>query len=423
VESLQLPHSHQKTSSGELPLQIVFVSRCPQNLSALLRSSKLQSFAVSFNEILNSRFEGKNSLLHFLASKLSIENCENTRELMEILVWFGCSSSLQNEKNLTASDIVETSCVTSAMKEHLRATLNSREIARGIEIDTEKKSSLFDGMRKLLSVKNVEEFAKIFPDFRCSCVDESKECAELLELAIVKDLSETVKLIVSSGVDLYFVPLTSKFGKEPAFVAAILGRTKVLSTLIADSGLQFHSKLTGKNLLHEILGTQHVESKEIEKMFSLVISDPRCTIDIINGEDKNSKSPLYYACLRQFDSIILQLLECGAYIGSQSVVDVVEPGLVAEFLDQCLTRVENGSRDEKFLVDYQFLVPTSTHKVPKSEALKNIAENSKFNEILKHPVLTSFMDLKWQTFKWLFAVKSVVHFYLLAFIVLFLAYY
>jgi hypothetical protein len=164
---MQLSHSHQKTSSGELPLQIAFASRCPNNLLALLRSSKPKSFDVKFNEILNSRFDSKSSLLHLLAGDLSAENYENTRELMEILVWFGCLPSLRNEKNMTASDIVEISCLTSAMKKHLRATLNWRETA----IDMEKKSSMFGAMQKLLSDENVDEFAKNFAEFRSSCVD------------------------------------------------------------------------------------------------------------------------------------------------------------------------------------------------------------------------------------------------------------
>jgi hypothetical protein len=378
---------------------------------------------VKFNELLNMQFEGKNSLLHLLAAELSLGNFENTRELMKILIRFGCSPSLRNEKNQTASDIVDSSSVTSEMKTNLRATLNWGENARETAIDTETKLSLFVAMKNLLISGNVDEFAKSFLGFRSSYDDTANECAELLELAIVKNLPEAVKLIVCNGVDLNFVPLTSMFGKEPAFVAASLGRTEILLMLVAGSDLQFHSQLTGKNLLHEILICKHVEVEKIEQMFALVISDPRCTIEIINGEDMNSKSPLYYACVRRFDSITLQLLERGAYIGSKSIVDVVEPGLVTEFLDQCLTRKENVEKDDKVLIDFQFLVPTTTQKVPKSEALKNIAENSKFNEVLKHPVLTTFLDLKWNAFKWLFAVKSILHFVFLALIVFTLYYF
>jgi hypothetical protein len=106
--------------------------------------------------------------------------------------------------------------VTSLIKENLRTTLNWREIAREIEIDVKKKSSLFDLMQKSLNDYNDEGFAKNFPGFRSSCVDMADDCGELLEVAIVKNLPGAVN----------FVPLTSKFGKETAFVAASLGWTE-----------------------------------------------------------------------------------------------------------------------------------------------------------------------------------------------------
>jgi hypothetical protein len=238
----------------------------------------------------------------------------------------------------------------------------------------------------------------------------------LLEIAISKNLSRATQLIVNSGVDLNFVSLTSRFGKEPAFLAASLGRYDIFSIILANSRVLFYSESSGKSLLHEILTAKHIEIETVEAMFALVLSDLRCCIDIINAEDIHSKSPLHYACVKRFDSITLRLLENGAYIGSKNIVDIIEPNLVTKFLDQCLVKLEDEDNEEKILIDYQFLIPSVGTKV-EQKALENIADNAKFNDILKHPVMTSFLDLKFRVIRWIVAFKLMIHYWSLTFLV------
>lgn len=173
----------QKTSSGKVPLEIAFESKCVENILTLLELSKKDNFNVKFNEILNLKFEGKNTFLHSLASNLSTDNCELFFDLVNIFVQFGCSPLLKNDKNLTPSDIVESSSIDADTKSNLLTILQSRQPLRLLGGD----SSMYEHVLELINNEKEDEFLQSYPKIK----NPARLCKQLGELIGTRDCEES----------------------------------------------------------------------------------------------------------------------------------------------------------------------------------------------------------------------------------------
>ncbi|CAG0898608.1 unnamed protein product [Darwinula stevensoni] len=171
-----------------------------------------------------------------------------------------------------------------------------------------------------------------------------------------------------------------------------------------------------RTLLHWgcILGNDYMVSLFLEKG-----ADPNC-------QDKWWNTPLHYATYF-CPGVVLKLLEKGAKIWIhnekyESPLQRISPDTLWEYLDGCMH--ENGrGYDYKAQLDLTFLMPPKESKESK-DVEKSKFEESMFAEttclwwitkspqhhvVLKHPVITAFLDLKWQQISTIYKLLCIVY--------------
>lgn len=407
---------------------------CVENIKEVISWGSEQKQEIKFGKIVNAKFHGRTNYLHNLIAELDDSNFHTVSEVIKILIDNGCSPNLLSDEKETpfykllqcpVSDTAARNDLINYVLTHSDVnTRSNKEIPKlmlhlGItSSETKIETNELDYLRQQLSDENEEEFLEHFGSFKNAAALPS-----LLEVAIAQSLDQIVELLINSGVDVNEVPEGSRYIKEPAFLAASLGQVNIFAILLKQPELEFDSHTSKRNLLHEIISSENVEPENIVDLFTMVVTDRRCTSDMLNSLDNDDKSPLSYACIKGHDIVITELLRRGAYIGTSSAMENLKPNVLESFLDECLTRKQDG----KICIDYQFMLPPSAtsamEPISKVNSLKDLAENPNLKHLLKHPVVSSFLDLNWNQIKYTIYVVSMLHFFCLAFEVWTMAYF
>lgn len=190
-------------------------------------------------------------------------------------------------------------------------------------------------------------------------------------------------------------------------------------------------------------------SKNEKKCFKLLINDARCDQNYLNALDEDGKPVIYYAVKYSVDYMTFKILEKGAYIGP--VVTKIRKSLLSDLLDSSITSNDefHDSDDYEITANYGFLMPpvkyseiirnngtkTGTtvrdnislqtvngnsrkdsnedleqnnppNKLPivedkkpqalEMDAIKMLANDYDYRQFVMHPVLSSFIFLKWK---------------------------
>ena len=138
----------------------------------------------------------------------------------------------------------------------------------------------------------------------------------------------------------------------------------------------------------------------------------------VNSLDWLGNAALHYAAENSDQETVLLLLKCGAYLGvrnyeGQLPLSGIEPGTLKTFLDSCITLVSKGTLKMK----YEFLVPDNqlgsflprqemvsmlNCPIPEMDPVLAIADSSKLHHLLSHPVLSAFINIKWNRVRTLY---------------------
>lgn len=429
---------YQLNAEGFYPIHYAIKSFSANNVKVLLNASNRSKSEIKFSQVINTKLYGRNNYLHLLLSELSNEKFQQISEVIKVLVLHGCCPNLLNAQGetpfsqllltpfdiLRKKDLVEFFLQNSYVNFKLCKSFKSLD-SFSLEYYEKKIEANdvwnFDYMLQQLNDENEKEFLDNFESFKSHSSAFMADLSSFLEVAIAKNLHQTVKLLIKEGVDINLIPLNSRFNMEPAFLAGRVGHMEIFTDLLSQRNLRLESTARRKNLLHEILSSHEVDQERVAELFTSIIMDQRCSLELINTEDKDKKSALYYACHNGYDDIARDLLKRGAYVGSSPVVDCIKLNILESVLDECLTMKNAKNDDGRICIDYQLLLPPSTKKtmkpVSKVEALKNISQNEKLNSLLIHPVVSSFLDLKYNSMKSTIFAISILHFLSLAYIV------
>ena len=236
----------------------------------------------------------------------------------------------------------------------------------------------------------------------------------------------------------------------PLVLAAHHGYWKVIQAFKSSylnndhSRINFAARDTIKNetVLHKILKGEskssiNAEFRDYDKCLDLLLEDrmKRAILPAVNATDQLGNTPLHLAAFLKNDDAIRKLLRFEANIGiknlkMESAITFISPDLMEEFLDSCLLDYGLVS-DEHFQLEfkYSFLGPPfnpiynevddsndalelnedfdnenlkghevekSYEDLPEAEPLWYMTQSPDHRALLAHPVITSFLCLKWR---------------------------
>ncbi|XP_032680658.1 transient receptor potential cation channel protein painless isoform X1 [Odontomachus brunneus] len=149
-------------------------------------------------------------------------------------------------------------------------------------------------------------------------------------------------------------------------------------------------------------------------------------VDIRCADDKGN-TPLHYAARAGCHEAVTLLLERGSYIGHMNKFNVppvadISVSTLSRYLDDCLQTQKHRTNEYTIEFDYRCLMPhvdgstERAHRLYREmEVFQYIACNNGLKHLLKHPLMSSFLYLKWHRIRHFLCANFVfyVAFYLL----------
>lgn len=322
----------------------------------------------------------------------------------------------------------------------------------------------FESMLQLMRDNEINKFETKFSLFKATCEDMDEygeSCSAFLEMAVYRNLINIVDLLISFGVDINRVSKASRSKIPPPFLACKTANVGILRSFLLrpEIKLYFTNEGNRKTLLHQFFDDFKMQSYSVykkssslreltrdqKKCFNLVLQHEKCDREIINAHDEAGLPAIYYSVRYKIDLITIELLKNGAYIGT--VINGIRKSLLTDFLDSCITTNDRYYDDEEFeiKINYGFLMPTKSvisrrkfrkltgkdssflpisQKSPEDftalvdaceikhseemKPLKKIADNVELQRFLMHPVLSSFILLKWNKINFLIYINLVL---------------
>ncbi|XP_069678278.1 transient receptor potential cation channel protein painless-like [Periplaneta americana] len=259
-----------------------------------------------------------------------------------------------------------------------------------------------------------------------------------LQYACQYGLQDIAKYLLSNGADPNATIPTNR--KPPIFLACSGGYYDIL-LLLLECKAQI-ATVDGKTLLHAVVKNKDQKPSEIsdyEKCFAILLERKDSLKLQINATDINGNTALHYAAKEEDQNYAMALLKNGAYIGLEnhfgySPLADIDPMTLRSFLDDCLHSNGKFRRDDKYELTfkYGFLEPPSSdsnmqhfrsqesgqlgqvkpesHKpVPELYPLHYISKSQDLRPLLTHPVLLSFLHLKWSHIRVFFYANLVFY--------------
>lgn len=312
---------------------------------------------------------------------------------------------------------------------HLLARCNSTGAVETINDD-----KLFSHLSRHDEAAFIRDFSQLAKKFEHrSMLAANNSMYTMLQMASDKGLERAVSLLLEKGAD----PNATCPGNtnRPIALACHNGFSKILKMFTENENTLYEPN-NGESLIHvTIKGMRsyaiHPKSN-FKECLELLLNNPKININV-NHSDIKDNTALHYAARNGDSETVLELLRHGACIGLRNKFN--EPPLadinsktLETYLDECLTT--NGERpsddDYEIHMKYSFLVyPNNsleneickmplmdkannnskefdTILSPETDALLYMSRHEDLRLLLKHPVITSFLYLKWQRISCLF---------------------
>ena len=193
-----------------------------------------------------------------------------------------------------------------------------------------------------------------------------------------------------------------------------------------------------ETILHCLL--KKGESDRFMECMDLILNDENLAEDlskIINQRDNLGNTPLHLATERWSQKMVGRVLEAGANIGMKNrwnevAIDRIDPETLEDFINNfCMTynTMEVHTEDFEITFKYSFLAPVfeprqrdeedteaqclngitvtcptndshlgkpvPSKPLPETQSIWYLSQSNKHQHLLKHPVIASFLDLKW----------------------------
>ncbi|CAH2092106.1 unnamed protein product [Euphydryas editha] len=316
---------------------------------------------------------------------------------------------------------------------HLLAKFDSMSESEDI-IDVDK---LFSYLSRHEEDNFIRDFSKLVKrNEHRSMLAANNGSNTMLQLAVDKGFEKVVILLLNSGAD----PNATCSGNtnRPIALACLNGYYKILKMFIDNESTLFDCVNSESLIQITVKGMRSALNSpkvDFKGCLDLLLTHPKMNINI-NHQDIKDNTALHYAARNGDSDTVLELLRKGACVGLHNKFN--EPPLadinvktLETYLDECITTNSERPSDDDYEIHikYSFLVyPNNSLEnelckvplmdnsnnnnsnpkeydailAPETEALLYMTRNEELRPLLKHPVITSFLYLKWQRISSLF---------------------
>lgn len=249
--------------------------------------------------------------------------------------------------------------------------------------------------------------------------NESDGISTLLQFACKQGHTEAVAYLLHNQADPNLT--TPKTTKLPVEIASEKGFHEIFEILIERNDVTIpHSVLC--NLLKQIDRKKIGQHIDYEKCYNLLKSKLK-EINL-NGADDIGNTPLHFAIAYANPEDVLELLDMGASLASKndfgiSPVQDMRADLLERHLDNCIQTNANDIREDCVVsFNYRTLLPPQKLQIKKdfdteknplqeikelvaeTEVIAHISHSKELKHLLKHPVISSFLFMKWHRLRW-----------------------
>ena len=332
------------------------------------------------------------------------------------------------------------SVITSNFSGHQIALLDLDSVKRRQteENITEKLYKMIDIAE--LDGEDVVKFRQLISKATSSDLDSIIGKMSMIQACAERGLASYVSLLLTGGADPNITTImkpTSAFllaaaGGKADVVKVMLDHNslnsnnnsiKMVETLLFDQ--QFNQtvlhQLLRKPLNNLELSKQKFVNTDYEKCFEILLKKQNNLTSIINIQDTHGNTALHYATQFWDNDTVTKLLLLGANIGlrnnlGETPISNILPSTMENYLNQHCIKSQGNPTNEDFKISfhYDFLAPPrdestdvirmsdsedmankKTSPQPETDVLWYMAKSKDHCHLLKHPVITSFLALKW----------------------------
>ncbi|KAJ3641061.1 hypothetical protein Zmor_027584 [Zophobas morio] len=234
--------------------------------------------------------------------------------------------------------------------------------------------------------------------------DEKSSSCTLLQLYCAKGLLDCVEYILDKGA--FPERVISKNPTPPIMIAILedhesivkllLNRNVILPDEILLTLLQLYSQRdVGTITKYVKMICNHLRRKEKERLQFYVTTT-----------DEFDRTPLHYAVHYGCPDISLTLLSLGASLIDKdkfgnAPLRFIKATVLEKFFDNSVTMDDCQKNDEtnfSLKIDYKSLV-TNNEDSPECEFLAYLTQETRLNHLIIHPLVLTFLALKWQNIK------------------------
>lgn len=314
------------------------------------------------------------------------------------------------------------------------------EAMKNLEVGN--RSKLLQLLNESVVRDTLEEFKLELNQFGSSSEDICKAAPgvyNLVQVACEMGLDRHLETMLKiQGVDVNYGNKTD----PPLLIAAINAHGNVIKVLLDHDKTDIQVTGDFGTVLHTLL-SKPLPQKKYEDALDQVLgsSQAKRLKNIINLQDRLGNTALHHATQYWPQTIVKALLELGANIGLKNDLDEVPihrilPEVMEDFLNNHCLVPEGDTTHDKFKITakFDFLVPfgTKLHKpginkvsdlntmdqvpLPETEGLWYMSQSKKHLHLLKHPVIATYLWMKWKKIQFAYTRNLLLFLTFVAFI-------
>ena len=273
-----------------------------------------------------------------------------------------------------------------------------------------------DELYEALKNEDLEQFKNILNEInstdeksKTSVIEEDHGEYTLLAYACDNGLSDFVMELLKNGANPAHQDETNKV--SPILYATRNGYYKIVDMLIAtmkergdlEKGALKQSDLRKETPLHKVVKREYpVKKEEVDYYQCLqLLLDKKRYLDI-DALDEFHNTPLHYAVLCDDQSFVRTLLLNGSHLGIRNkfgtlAITRIQASVLEEVLNDSIKYKNNvADRDFEIILHYSLLAPAEASQQPETECLRFLSGSRKHRKLLLHPIIDTFLFLKWQ---------------------------